>query len=146
MQIHKKSQKPDKPHPAYVYEIAEQDDSIKYLVGWPGYRTSQGRSGLGYLETQAELAHMQGVMIRWLITGKFISHNPLYLLLMFLFGFFTGGLPLVLVLGELFNAANRALIFIVAPLFSPYVLIGILLVINVGISLLNTKAKSITGD
>jgi len=79
---------------SYVIDITDYDDNAKYLVGWPGYRTSKNKSGLGYLETQAELAHMEGLMLRWLITGKFISHNPIYLFMMFMFGLFNGILPL----------------------------------------------------
>jgi hypothetical protein len=41
----------------YAYNLANYDDNIKYLIGWPGYRTSGNRSGLGYVETQAGWAH-----------------------------------------------------------------------------------------
>ncbi len=128
----------------YPIDITSYDLNAKYLLGWPGYRTAQNKSGLGYVETQAELAHMQGLMFRWLITGKFVSHNPVYLFLMFMFGLLFGGLPLVFTLIEIFNSNSFG--FILVPLLSPYVLIGILILINVLISLLNSKAKSITGD
>ncbi len=128
----------------YPIDITSYDINAKYLLGWPGYRTEQNKSGLGYVETQAELAHMQGLMFRWLITGKFVSHNPVYLFLMFMFGLLFGGIPLVFTLIEVFNSSSFG--FILVPLLSPYVLIGILILINVLISLLNSKAKSITGD
>ena len=128
----------------YPIDIIKYDDNAKYLLGWPGYRTSQNKSGLGYVETQAELAHMQGLMFRWLITGKFISHNPMYLFMMFVFGLLFGGIPLVFTVIEIFN--SDPLKFILVPLFSPYVLVGILILINVLISLFNPMAKSITGD
>jgi hypothetical protein len=127
-------------------DIFEYDENARFLIGWPGYRTANNKSGLGYVETQAELAHMQGLMLRWLITGKFISHNPIYLFLMFTFGLLAGGIPLVLVLAEIFNSHNLGFMPFATPLFSPYVLVGILIIINVLISLFNPRAKSITGD
>ncbi len=135
-------------HKRFVYpiDIIRYDDNAKYLLGWPGYRTAQNKSGLGYLETQAELAHIQGLMLRWLITGKFISHNPIYLFMMFMFGLYTGGIPLILVLSDLFSPGSLEIMPIILPLLSPYVLVGILLLINVAISLFNPNAKSITGD
>lgn len=128
-----------------VIEITNYDDNAKYLIGWPGYRTSNNKSGLGYLETQAELAHMQGLMLRWLITGKFISHNPVYLFMMFVFGLFMGVLPLVFVLVGIFTAGDLGFIFI-TPLLSPYVIAGLLMIVNVTISIFNPRAQSITGD
>ena len=128
-----------------VIDIAAYDENATYLVGWPGYRTSNNKSGLGYLETQAELAHMQGLMLRWLITGKFISHNPVYLFMMFVFGLFMGVLPLVFVLVGIFTAGDLGFIF-VTPLISPYVIAGLLMIVNVTISIFNPRAKSITGD
>ena len=32
-------------------DMAEFDDNAKYLIGWPGYRTSRNKSGLDYVET-----------------------------------------------------------------------------------------------
>lgn len=127
-------------------EIFEHDLNASYLIGWPGYRTMGNKSGLGYVETQAELAHMQGLMIRWMLTGKFIMHNPIFLILIFIFGLFTGGMPLVFVLAEIFSPHNPAVTLFITSLFSPYVLVGILMIVNVVISVFNPKAKSITGD
>jgi hypothetical protein len=129
-----------------VIDVADYDAAAKYLIGWPGYRTANGKSGLGYLETQAELAHMQGLMIRWLITGKFISHNPIYLMMMFFFSLFTGVFPLVFIVGEIINSGDLRIMAYLTPLLSPYVMIGILMIINVGISIFNPRAKSITGN
>jgi hypothetical protein len=145
MTIHKKPATVQRPHPGYVYEIAEFDDNAKYLIGWSGYRTSQNKSGLGYVETAAELAHMEGLMLRWLITGKFISHNPIYLFMMFIFALFIGILPLVFIVAQIFNSEDLRVIPFLTPLFSPYVIVGILMIINVGISIFNPRAKSITG-
>jgi hypothetical protein len=47
MAIHKKSSVVPRPHPAHMYEISEYDENPKCLIGWPGYRTSQDKSGLG---------------------------------------------------------------------------------------------------
>jgi len=52
-------------------EIGLIDEKTKYLVGWPGNHTYFRKSGLGYVETRAEWAHMQGIMLRMLLTGKF---------------------------------------------------------------------------
>jgi hypothetical protein len=40
------------------------------VIGMPGWRTRYDRSGLDYIDTQSEWAHMQGVLIRHLITRK----------------------------------------------------------------------------
>jgi hypothetical protein len=129
-----------------IIEITDYDDNAKYLIGWPGYRTANNKSGLGYLETQFELAHMQGVMLRQMITGKFITHNLFYLFMMFLFGILIGVIPLAMLLTEIFASGNFIVIFYSTPILLPYVVVGIALVVNVGISVLNPNAKSITGD
>ena len=127
-------------------DITEFDDNARYLIGWPGYRTSRNKSGLGYMETRAEWAHMQGVMIRLLFTGKFITHNPIFLFMMSAFGILVGVLPLVMLLAEIFLSRNFLIIFYVFPVILPYMSIGMGLVINVVVSILNPDAKSITGD
>lgn len=71
---------PDEELPPYLDEKALQ------LPGWPGYRTRPGRSGLDYLDNQFELAHMQGLFIRRLITGQLRTHEPLYLAAMAMLG------------------------------------------------------------
>lgn len=143
--IHKKPSTIQRPHPAYIYEIAEFDGNAKYLIGWPGYRTSQNKSGLGYIETQAELAHMQGLMFRWLITGKFRTHNPLYLLGMVLIGMICGAIPLFLIIQELLHTGNWAiLLWLVSPY--PVIAISLLLLINAILSIVDRNEKSITGD
>jgi len=128
-----------------VIDITDYDDNAKYLVGWPGYRTSKNKSGLGYLETQAELAHIQGVMLRQMFTGKFTTHNLFFLFCMFTFGLLVGVFPLIMLFVEIFGAGNLSLLFVIFPI-SPYMFVGIALVINSIISILNPDAKSITGD
>src|SRR5687768_6782044 len=72
------------------------------LPGWPGYRTRPNRSGLDPLDSRAEADHMGGTFLRRLFTFKARTRNPVYLVLMFIFGvipfltlvvFMIGGLP-----------------------------------------------------
>ncbi len=130
----------------YAIDITEYDDNVRYLIGWPGYRTSKNKSGLDYLDTRAELAHTQGVMIRWLFTGKFITHNPIFLFFMALFGVLVGIIPFVMLLTEISVSRSFETLFWLIPTLLPYIAIGIGLIINLFISILNPSAKSITGD
>jgi hypothetical protein len=125
-------------------EMGLLDEKTKYLVGWPGYRTLHRKSGLGYVETVAEEAHMEGLMLRWLMTGKFRTHNPIYLIFMAFIALFFGILPLVGILINLF--AGNIAILLLLTVASPYILFGVLLAINVALSLLDWNGKSITGD
>jgi hypothetical protein len=143
MEIHKKPTAAQRPHPAYIYEIAEFDENAKYLISWPGYRTSMNKSGLGYVETQAELARMRGLFIRWLVTGKFKTRNPVFLALIAIYGILSAS-PILLVFAGIDGqtAFFRNWIF-----FGPHTLIGILLLLNVILSLIKCdKDESITGD
>ncbi len=125
-------------------EMGLLDEKTKYLVGWPGYRTYRNKSGLGYIETRAEEAHMQGLMLRWLWTGKFITHNPIYLLLMLLISILTAGLPLFFIMMELW-LGQFAILLLLIPV-SPYILFGLLLAYNIFRSLFAEDTHSITGD
>lgn len=141
-QIHKKRKIKADEASLCAYKVAEHDDNIKYLIGWPGYRTSGNRSGLGYIETQAEWAHMQGLMFRWLVTGKFKTRNRFYLFLLTLFGALNI-CPLLL----LFSPPGRQALFQNSLAFLSGILIGILVLINVLLSLIKCeKEESITGD
>ena len=115
----------DEPVPQWVY----MDKKASILVGWAGHRTRPGRSGYDPLETDFELAHMEGVMIRLLLRGKFRTRNPLYLIFMACVGVLfslSGALPFTL--GDL----NGMVAGIIS---SPYLVIGIALLINVYLSL-----------
>jgi hypothetical protein len=152
--IHKKKSK-NKPkleirHPRFSrdVDIFENDETAKFVPGSPGYRVARNRSGLGYLETRAEWARMQGLMIKWLVTGKFKTRNPIYIIFMILFGAAWAS-PIPLILFALFNwnsdVAQNLLIAIVTSL--PYVILGILLLINAVVSLIKwNDRQSITGD
>jgi hypothetical protein len=124
-------------------DIFKYDDNARYLIGWPGYRTAQNKSGLGYMETQAEWAHMKGLMFRWLITGKFKTRNLFFLVLMAIYGIVSASPILLLFAGvDGRNAFLRGIYF-----FGPYILIGVLLLINVVLSLIKCdEEESITGD
>jgi hypothetical protein len=56
------------------------------IMGQPGYRTRPDRSGLDPVDSPAEEAFMEGTFIRNVITLKARTHNPFYLILMFIFG------------------------------------------------------------
>ena len=55
------------PAPGWLY----LDEAGFVLSGWPGHRNRPGRCGLDYLDTSFEEAHMEGVMIRLLLTRRF---------------------------------------------------------------------------
>lgn len=115
----------DELTPQWLY----MDETAFLLVGWAGYRTRQGRSGYDPLENDFELSRMEGVVIRLLLTRKFRTQNPIYLILMVYLGvsfLFSGGLPILL------GGLNGIL---VAILYSPYFIVGITLLINVYLSL-----------
>lgn len=114
------------------------------IIGWPGYRNAAGRSGLGYFETNAEWGHMQGLFIRWLALGKFRTHKPFYLLGMTFIGLLYGGIPLILILHEAIFAGKWAILLLL--IVFPNILVGILLLINVLLSLVDWDGETITGD
>lgn len=103
----------------------------KHLIGWPGYRNARGRSGLGYFETNAEWAHMRGRIFRMLVTGKVITRNPIFLFGMFIVGAIYS-LPVILGIPEIL--AGNTLIWMVLIMNLPACVFGILLLVNVFIS------------
>lgn len=48
------------------------DDETILLPGWPGYRTQPGRSGLDYIDTQLEMAHMAGIFLHQFFSGRWL--------------------------------------------------------------------------
>lgn len=117
-------------------------DREKFLVGWPGYRNAPGRFGLGYVETQAEWAHMRGLFFRWLITGKFKTRSWSFRILLTFFGILSASPILLIFAGpEGFAALLQGIAFV-----GPAIIVGILLLINVILSLFGcTEEESITG-
>ena len=126
------------PIPQWLY----MDKSAFLLPGWAGHRTRQGRSGYDPLETDFELARMEGVIIRRLITIKFRTHNPIYLLLMSFIGL-VYCLPL-LGLTELFQ--GNFFFFLPLIIYCPYWVVGIALLINVLVSLQLEKFEEYADD
>jgi hypothetical protein len=117
------------------------------LLGWPGYRAQPSKSGLGYLESAAEEAHMEGLFLRWLFTGKLRTRNPIYLLSLTVFGMLTGGIPVILTLMAF--ASTRYLFGLFSLIISaPYSLVGIAVLVNVFLSVFTftPNGKNITGD
>lgn len=56
------------------------------VIGYPGYRTRDSRSGYDPLDTRAEAAHMEGTFFRQLLSLNLRTRKSGYLFLMFLFG------------------------------------------------------------
>lgn len=133
--------------PIFVPEIdiSDLDARTVFMLGLPGHRTARGRSGLGYVDSSTELAYMQGLMLRWLFTGNFLTHNPVYLLVMFVSGFMVGVVPLGAVLFKVIGYANYEIVFALI-LGSPYIAVGCALFVNSLLSPFNWNAKTITGD
>jgi hypothetical protein len=118
------------------------DDGTKYLMGWPGYRNADGRSGLGYIETQAEWAHMQGLFFRWLITGKFKTRSPIYGILLTVYGILSASPILLLFAGS----EGRQGLLQGITIFGPSIFIGVLLLLNMILSLFGCdEGEDITG-
>ena len=113
------------------------------LQGWPGYRHRPGRIGLDPLDSDFESAHIQGVIIRKLVTGEVFTTNPLYLFVMYLYGLI-GIFPLFFSVIGLFSGGS--LIWPSIPLFF-YGLLSIGLLWNVFRSILHYYGKiDGTGD
>lgn len=120
------------------------DEKDIYLRGWPGYRTHPNKSGFGPIETQAELAHVQGVIVRQLLTGKVITRNPVYQLLLFFIGLIYS-LPLIPIIDSLSRGDYWNVVFMVSLL--PYLFVGILILVNLANSIFGeTEGESLTGD
>ncbi len=113
-------QEHDEEIPPYMDEVAFR------LPGWPGYRNRPGRSGLDYLDNEFELAHMEGLFLRRLFTGRLRTSSPVYLSGMALLGVLCL-LPLLLAL--LFPAPGQQSL-IGWCFFLPIAIFGTALLIN----------------
>ena len=102
------------------------------IRGWPGYRTRPGRSGYDYLDTEFELAHMEGIFLKYLFTGKCRTRNPVYLFFLTVFGLLAS-MPLIFGVVEVFTGNLSALVIIL--LLSPYIAVGIAALCNVFLSI-----------
>lgn len=115
------------PIPAWVY----LNEKSLLLIGRPGYRNRPGRSGYDPLERNAEQGYMQMLVIRLLLARKFRTRNPIYLFVMSYVGLLYC-IPLFIIIP--FFQGNWSSIFVLIFL-SPYWAIGILLLMNVFLSL-----------
>ena len=87
---------------------------------------------------------MEGLFIKWLFTGEFVTHNIFYLIIMIIFGLLLGIVPLSLITLEILTIGNWNIL--IAAMFGlPYIIFGWLLLLNVFHSLFSDR-KSITGD
>lgn len=118
--------------PGWIY----LDDRAFLLTGWAGHRTRPGRTGYDPLDSDFELAHMEGVVLHLLLTRRFRTHNPFYLLFMIFLGLLYC-MPL-LFLGFALLDGELGLMLI-ALLYVPYVIAGMALLINVILSLSTRK-------
>lgn len=85
--------------PTAPIDMFENDLHARFELGSPAYRIAKNRSGLGYVETQAELARFQGTMLVRLATGKFhVTREPMTLIAMSLLGLFWAVIPCALLL------------------------------------------------
>lgn len=76
------------------------------LLGFPGYRQRDGRSGLDPIDNENELGHMEGSFARALFTLKLRTRNPLYLIAMFLLGVVPSVISIVVLAATLGESIN----------------------------------------
>lgn len=134
-----------------LVEIQDWDDNVEPVPGWvyisekafllsgyPGHRLRQGRSGYDPLESDFELARMQGIIIRALFDFKFRTHNPIYLFLMFFMGIIMT-LPILFGVTTFFQGEGD--IFGVVMSLAPYWIPGPFLLLNVFLSFSTKKPE-----
>jgi len=97
------------------------------VQGWPGYRNRKGRFGTDPLDSDFELAHMEGVIIRKLLIGQVFTTNPFYLFFMASYGI-VGVFPLIISIIE--SVQGRSMLLMNIP-FLLHELLGISLIRNV---------------
>ena len=100
-----------------------------FLIGYPGFRTKEGRSGYDPLDRNAEQGRFYGIVARLLLDRKFRTRNPLNLFTMTF-------------LGVLFSLYGL-LPFTLGPdgipiglFLIPYSIVGIAMLVNVYLSLI----------
>jgi tetratricopeptide (TPR) repeat protein len=123
----------DNPIPGWLY----LNEKAFLLTGWAGHRNRPGRSGYDPLETDFEEAHIEGVIFRLLITRKFRTRNPIYLLLMTYLGLLFCS-PLLFVSALIHGEWTFLFPIIIS---SPYLIAGIALFNNVILSLLLEESE-----
>ncbi len=126
-----------------IPESLYMDEKALLLGGWPGHRNRAGRCGYDILETDFELAHMEGTIIRLLLNRRFRTHNPVYLLLMTFAGFIY---CLPLMFGGMTILQGDLTSVIILFFFSPYWIVGIGLLVNVSESLSTDRPENTLED
>lgn len=96
------------------------------LRGWPGYRNRPGRCGLDPLDRNAEEGFIVGKMLRALFTLKMRTTNGFYINLMLVYGVILT-FPIICLFSDVFS---------IGWFFLPYILVGIMLLLNAGLSVL----------
>lgn len=114
------------------------DEKTKCLMGWPGYRNAEGRSGLGYFETQSEWAHMQGTMLRKMIVGDVLTRNPIFLFFMF-FVAMIYSLPIILGLPDILAGRGTGLYILI---INPYWIVGLLIFRNIYLAVFGQSVEN----
>ena len=122
------------PCPGWVYT----DEKAFLLRGYPGHRTHPGRNIYDPLNTDFELARIEGIILRSLFTFKFRTHNPIYLFFMAFLSFIYS-FPLLLGIIPLLQGDGYAFFLII--LYLPYSIAGVLLLVNVALSISTPKPK-----
>ncbi|MCD4674233.1 MAG: hypothetical protein K8R77_16335 [Anaerolineaceae bacterium] len=116
------------PIPGWFY----LDETAFLLTGWPGHRIRPGRSGYDPLESDFELAHMEGVIIRRLFTRTLRTRNPVHLFFMTFVGIF---FCFPLLFGVVMCLQGDFFALFPMILFTPYPVVGIAFLTNVVLSL-----------
>jgi hypothetical protein len=107
----------------------QSTDPGAFLSGFPGYRTRPGRSGYDYLDSYYEMAFVEGLLLRVLVTGKPRTRNPLYLLLgLFLFLVDTI-IPAIFCVDDILN--SKSIDPMTFLLFSPCIIFGVVILVNI---------------
>ena len=117
--------------------------AIAWIRGFPGFRTRPGRSGYDPLDQDFELAHIQGVLLKVLFTGRLRTRNPAYLVLLVVMGvvfclpmvFLAGSVVWIWVSG-LKTLGDWVSGLAVLLLFSPSIALGLAIFWNIGLSLM----------
>jgi hypothetical protein len=99
--------------------------------GKPGYRNRLGRTGLDPIEASLESASLEGLFLKRVFTGRLRTRRKVYLWLMGLLGLLLL-LPWALVLA---SGGNLSEIASLAACFSPFGILGIGLLVNLGLNL-----------
>ncbi len=131
------------PSPGDPDLILPSNAATEYLLGWPGYRTQWGKTGLDLIDSQCELAHMLGLSTRWLLSGKFRTRNPFFLFLMVMLGL-VGITPLLFVGASGVLSGDWSGVPMVG-FYGFHVAFGIAILINVGLSIFTPNDESIIG-